>query len=68
MAELLPQEWLFPVHDGKEMIRCLRDILLKDQEQHLRRNRELVDSMDTAAFRKGFCTAVLSCLEQGQSR
>jgi glycosyltransferase involved in cell wall biosynthesis len=64
MAELLPEEWLFPADDGREMIRCVQHILINEQKQALLRNRRLVDSMDTAAFRKGFCQAVQSCLEQ----
>ncbi len=64
MAELLPKDWLFPVDDGKEMIRRLQELLTHDQAQHLRRNRHVVDSMDTETFRAGFCTAVLHCLEK----
>lgn len=70
MAELLPEQWLFPAEDGREMIRCLQDILGNEQTKHLLRNRQLVDSMDTAAFRKGFCQAVAraSCLDQRKNR
>jgi glycosyltransferase involved in cell wall biosynthesis len=64
MAELLPKDWLFPVDDGRAMIHCLQKMLTHDQQKHIVRNRQIVDSMDTETFRAGFCKAVFHCLEQ----
>jgi glycosyltransferase involved in cell wall biosynthesis len=64
MAELLPKDWLFPGDDGLAMIRCLQNLLTSNQEQQLRRNRQIVDKMDIASFRAGFCQAVWHCLEK----
>lgn len=65
MAELLPQDWLFPVNDGREMIRRLKTMLAAEQQEHLLRNRRRADQLDTASFREGFCKAVCACLPQG---
>lgn len=64
MAEMLPDEWLFSVNDGGEMIRCMKNILENDQEKHLFRNQEVVAGLNTDSFRRGFRNAVLSCLER----
>lgn len=64
MAEMLPEEWLFPVNDGRKMILCLKDILENDQIKFLVRNQQVVAGLDTAAFRTGFCNAVLACLKK----
>ncbi len=65
MAEMLPQDWLFPVNDGREMIRRLKTMLAAEQQEHLLRNRRRADQLDTASFREGFCKAVCACLPQG---
>ena len=65
MAELLPQDWLFPVNDGREMIRRLKTMLAAEQQEHLLRNRRLADQLDTASFREGFRKAVCACLANG---
>jgi glycosyltransferase involved in cell wall biosynthesis len=65
MAELLPQDWLFPVNDGYEMIRRLKTMLADNQQEHILRNRLRVDRLDTASFREGFRKAVCACLSQG---
>ena len=64
MAEMLPEEWLFPVNDGKKMIRCMKNIFENNQEKYLVRNREIVAGLDTASFRMKFRNAVLSCLKR----
>jgi glycosyltransferase involved in cell wall biosynthesis len=62
MAEMLPQDWLFPADDGEEMIRRLKTLLAVDQQTLLLRNRQRVDQLDTASFRAGFRDAVCACL------
>ncbi len=64
MAEMLPEKWLFPVNDGRKMIRCIKGILENDQDKHLVRNRQVVAGLDTASFRAGFRNAVHTCLER----
>jgi glycosyltransferase involved in cell wall biosynthesis len=62
MAEMLPQDWLFPPEDGAEMIRRLATMLAENQQEHVLRNRRRVDQLDTASFRAGFRDAVCACL------
>ena len=64
MAEMLPEEWLFPVDDGEKMIRCMKNIFENNQEKYLVRNRRVVADLDTASFRMEFRKAVLSCLKR----
>ncbi len=65
MAEMLPQDWLFPADDGAAMIRRLKTILAADQQEHILRNRRRMDQLDTASFRAGFREAVCACLANG---
>ncbi|MGR0481454.1 MAG: glycosyltransferase [Candidatus Electronema sp. V4] len=65
MAEMLPQDWLFPADDGAAMIRRLKTMLVDDQQEHLLRNRRRVDQLDTASFRAGFRETVCACLVNG---
>ncbi len=64
MAEMLPEEWLFPLNDGEKMILCIKDTLENDQERQLVQNQQRVAELDTASFRTGFLDAVLTCLER----
>jgi len=66
MAEMLPEDWCFPVNDGQEMIRRLKTMLAEDQQEHVLRNRRRVDQLDLASFRAGFREAVCACLTQGK--
>ncbi|MCI5142236.1 MAG: glycosyltransferase, partial [Candidatus Electrothrix sp. ATG1] len=64
MAEMLPEEWLFPRDDGARMIGCIKNTLENGQERHLVQNQQRVAKLDIASFRKGFVDAVLTCLER----
>lgn len=64
MEEILPAQWLFPMNDGEEMMRCLRYVFTIDQYDHLTRNQRIVvDDMTAESYQKDFKNAVLYCLE-----
>jgi glycosyltransferase involved in cell wall biosynthesis len=65
MKEILPSEWLFPVHNAKKMMEVLGTILEQDQDILLAGNQQLVfDKLNIDVFRTGFSHSVLSCLSK----
>jgi glycosyltransferase involved in cell wall biosynthesis len=67
MADILPQEWLFSLHDGAEMVRCIQYVFANDQHNHLLRNQQIIyDRMNVNVYQKGICKSVLNCLQNNR--
>ena len=63
MEEVLPDEWLFPVNDGKEMMHCINHVFKNDQRDNLLKNHQYVlDNLNVHSFRQHFRESVLQCL------
>jgi hypothetical protein len=64
MEEILPEHWLFPEGDGNQMNICINDVLNKDQQEYIEKNREIIVSrLNLDFYKESFKNNVMQVVE-----
>lgn len=63
MKEMLPDKWLFPLGDGREMIERMNFVFNNNQSDTIKSNREkIINELSVKMFQEGFCESIIECL------